>query len=228
MKISVIIPAYNEEKVIKDCLNSLVRQSEKPNEIIVVDNNCTDKTVSIVKKYQQVKVVKEKKAGITAARNAGFNAATGDIIARCDADSVMPKDWIKKIKADFKRYKKIVAVTPDFYLFDTPIVSKSLLPANIFYSVSKMVIKVPSLIGPSLAIKREAWEMVKGELCTDDHLVHEDIDLAIHIAKYGKIYLDHSIIINMSGRRIMYNPKSFFGEYSIRLIRMLRSHRHLF
>jgi len=228
MKVSVVIPVYNEKKRIKKCLDSLLSQSEKPDEIIVVDNNSTDSTVSIVRKYKGVNLVHEKKQGITPTRNKGFNTAKYDIIARCDADSVMPKDWIKKTKAAFKKYKNIVAITPDFYLFDTPIVSKSLLPANIFYSVSKMIIKVPSLIGPSLAITRKAWNQVKNELCVDDRLVHEDIDLAIHIAKYGKIYLDHSIIINISGRRIMYNPKSFFGEYLIRLVRMLKSHRHLF
>ena len=228
MKISVVVPAYNEEKRIKKCLDSLLSQETKAYEIIVVDNNCTDKTVSIVKKYKQVKIVHEKKPGITPARNAGFNAAKGDVIARCDADSVMPKDWLRKVGNDFKTQKDIVAVTPDFYLFDTPLVSKSLLPANIFYSVSKMIIKIPSLVGPCLAIKRSAWNKVKDELCDDDHEVHEDIDLAIHIAKYGKIYLDHDIVINMSGRRIMYNPKSFFGEYPIRLVKMLKSHRHLF
>ena len=63
MKVSVVIPVYNEEKKISNCLNSLMKQDEKPDEIIVVDNNCIDKTISIVKKYATVKIIQEKKTG---------------------------------------------------------------------------------------------------------------------------------------------------------------------
>ena len=54
MKVSVVIPVYNEEKYIKNCLESLMKQEEKPDEIIVVDNNCTDETINIVKKYGKI------------------------------------------------------------------------------------------------------------------------------------------------------------------------------
>ena len=64
MKVSVVIPVYNEKKRIKKCLDSLLSQSEKPDEIIVVDNNSTDSTVSIVRKYKGVNLVHEKKQGI--------------------------------------------------------------------------------------------------------------------------------------------------------------------
>ena len=56
MKVSVVIPVYNEEKYIKNCLESLMKQEEKPDEIIVVDNNCTDETINIVKKYNGIKI----------------------------------------------------------------------------------------------------------------------------------------------------------------------------
>lgn len=105
MKISVIIPVYNEEKYIVPCLKSLLKQEEKPDEIIVVDNNCTDKTIPLVRKYP-VKIVKEKKQGIVFARNHGFNIATGDIIARIDADSTAPKNWVQTIKKNFSKEKK--------------------------------------------------------------------------------------------------------------------------
>jgi len=132
MKVSVVIPVYNEEKYIENCLNSLMKQEEKPDEIIVVDNNCTDQTIFCVKKYRDIKIIKEKKQGIIAARNAGFNHAQGDIIARCDADAIMPKNWVKKIKNDFAENKKIVAVTPVFQLFDISLINKSLIPFYIY------------------------------------------------------------------------------------------------
>ena len=57
MKISVIIPAYNEEKYITKCLNSLIEQNYDDFEIIVVLNNCTDNTESIVNGFKNVKIV---------------------------------------------------------------------------------------------------------------------------------------------------------------------------
>lgn len=227
MKISVIVPAYNEEKYIKNCLDSLIKQSEKPDEIIVVNNNSTDNTVSIVKTFKGVRIIHENNQGITYARNAGFNASTCKILARCDADGIMPNDWIKKIKNDFIKNKKTVAISPSFLIFDVLFINKSLFLSNIFYFFSKLLIKAPALIGPSMAITKNVWKKVKNEVCFDNDGIFEDIDLGIHISKYGQIYLDRSIIVKISGRRIKYNPFSFFIKYPLILIKTIISHRHL-
>lgn len=226
MKVSVVIPVYNEEKYIKNCLNSLMRQEEKPDEIIVVDNNCTDNTINVVKKYKNIKVIRERKQGIIAARNAGFDHAQGDIIARCDADAILPSDWIKKIKHDFNSNKKILGVTTAFIIFDFPFINQSLLPFKIYNFFSQIILKTPVFLGPSMAITKEVWGIVKNQVCLDDSKVHEDIDLTIHISKYGLIYLDKSLIINYSSRRIKHNPLSFFVEYPLRLAKMLKIHRY--
>ena len=228
MKISVIIPVYNEEKYIKACLDSLINQSRKADEIIVVDNNCTDKTVTIVRRYEQVTLINEKKQGITPARNTGFNRASGEIISRCDADAILPKDWVEKIEKDFKQDNEIVALTTYFKLYDISIIGNSLLPAKVYYYFANLILNNFSLVGFSLAIRKNVWNQVKKDLCKNDHRVHEDIDLGIHVRKYGKIYLDKTLVVKMSGRRIKYNPLSFFIEYPTRLLRMLKSHRNLF
>jgi len=226
MKVSVVIPVYNEEKYIKNCLDSLMNQEEKPDEIIVIDNNCTDKTISIVKKYKGIKIIQEKKQGITPTRNAGFNLASGDIIARCDADSILPSNWVKKIKKDFED-KQMVGFCNSFIFYDLPIINQSSLPSKLFYSCSKIILGFYSQIGPAMAIRKDTWEKVKNEVCLDDKKVHEDIDLSIHIKKYGNIFLNKNVIVKISGRRIRYNLLSFFVEYPLRLIKMLKSHRHL-
>ena len=102
MKVSVVIPAFNEEKYIGKCLKSVVNQIMPADEIIVVNNNCTDKTEVIAKKFG-ARIVKEKVQGMTPARNRGFNSVKYEIIARTDADTVVPKDWIKIIKNNFKK-----------------------------------------------------------------------------------------------------------------------------
>lgn len=226
MKVSVVIPVHNEEKYIKSCLDSLMSQTEKPDEIIVVDNNSTDHTISIVNQYKNIKVIKEKKKGITTTRNRGFDSAKYDIIARCDADSILPDNWIKKIKEVFSN-NNVVGFCNSIVYYDLQMVPETSLPSDIFYYFSKAIFGFPALIGSSLAITKRVWLKSKNELCKDDKKVHEDIDLSIHIKKYGEIFFSPDVVVKISGRRIKYNPTSFFIEYPLRLIKMLNSHRHL-
>lgn len=224
MKISVVIPAFNEEQYINKCLSSLVKQQKKPDEIIIVDNNCTDRTIQIAKKYP-VKIVKEKKQGMIPARNKGYNEASGEIIARCDADAVPPKDWIRKINENFAK-KNIDALTGPIIFYD--LLFKTTFFANIFFDFMKFVQKGKEIvIGPNMALSKKIWQKIKNEVCLEDNDVHEDIDMAIHIIKNsGKIYRDPSLISYISGRRIRHNPLSFFIEYPIRLIKTFRSHKY--
>src|SRR3990170_5274074 len=97
MRVSLIIPVYNEEESIVKCLESIVNQEEKPDEIIVVDNNCTDKTAEIAQKFG-ARIVKEKKQGMIYTRNTGFDSAQYEILAKTDADAILPSNWISKIK----------------------------------------------------------------------------------------------------------------------------------
>src|SRR5258706_15392459 len=109
MKVSVVVPAYNEEKYIRACIESILNQEEKADEIIVINNNSTDKTVDILKQYP-IKIVNETEQGMIQARNRGFNEAQYEIIARTDADTIVPPDWIAKIKKNFEN-EKLVALS---------------------------------------------------------------------------------------------------------------------
>lgn len=228
MKTSVVIPVYNEEKRIKKCLESLMKQSEKPDEIIVVDNNCTDGTIKIVKEYKKIIIVKEKKQGILIARNTGFDQAKNDIIARCDADTILPHDWIKNIKQSFSKDKNIVAVSMPLFINDYGFNDKFAFIFYIYMFIPMVLIGHYPLIGPSMAVKKSAWEKIKKELCTDQNQVHEDLDISFHIKKLGRIYHDKKNLVLTSGRRIVGNPLSFFGEYTFRFFKMYFSHCHLF
>ncbi len=228
MKISVIIPVYNEEKYIEKALKSLVYQEEKADEVIIVDNNCTDKTIEIVKKFKKklpLKIIKEKKQGIAYSRNTGFNNAKGDILAKFDADGQLPKNWIKKVKEIFQLDKNIVAYSNHFYLYDMIFFNHCLLPSIFYQFFFKSLSGYGVLLGPALAIKKNIWKKIKNEVCVDDNKVHEDIDITIHSSFFGKIYIDKKVIINISSRRIKYNPLSFFVEYPLIFLQMLARHR---
>lgn len=220
MKISVVVPASNEEKFIRNSLASLNQQEEKPDEIIMVDNLSQDKTATIAKEFN-IKIIETRTKGIADARNIGFNSALYDIIARCDADTIVPVDWIKKIKQNFER-KIDALVGPVLYYDVSP---PSAFSSKLFIYFMKIIQGHYPLLGLNMAISKKMWEKVKDIACIDDKKVHEDIDLAIHVNKLGGIIeYDPNLIVKSSGRRIKHNYYSFFIEYPTRLIKTLRSH----
>ncbi len=101
-KISVIIPVYNVEKYLPRCLDSIINQTYTDLEIICV-NDCSPDKSSVVtdeyaKKDSRIKIInREKNGGLSAARNSGINAATGDYIYFTDSDDWIDKDYIEKI-----------------------------------------------------------------------------------------------------------------------------------
>ena len=109
-QISVVVPAYNEEKYLPACLASLGRQTFRNFEVIVVDNNSTDRTSEIAKSFR-VRLVKEKIQGMIPARERGFEVAKSEIIARTDADTVVPENWLSQIYEIFSKQPDIVALT---------------------------------------------------------------------------------------------------------------------
>ncbi len=101
--VSIIIPAFNEEKTIVDCLESLSKQTYPSYEIIVVDDGSTDKTFEVLSKFQypisniQYKIRRQKHVGPGIARNFGAKHARGEILLFIDADMTFDKDFIKNL-----------------------------------------------------------------------------------------------------------------------------------
>ena len=103
--ISVIVPVWNREGLIEKCLDSIVRQTRKPSELIIVDNNSTDKTVEVVEKWInrhsdsgiKFKLLVEKKRGACAARQKGLENADGEFLIFFDSDDRMLPNLIEKV-----------------------------------------------------------------------------------------------------------------------------------
>lgn len=103
MKISVVIPVYNEEKRIEETLKALDNSSEQAYEIIVADGRSTDNTLSLIKnKYPKVICLDNAFRKASAGRNLGIKAASGDIIAFTDGDCLVDENWIKNIRKAFE------------------------------------------------------------------------------------------------------------------------------
>lgn len=115
-KISIIIPVYNAEKYLRECLDSIINQTLKDIEIICINDYSTDNSLQILQEYakndNRIKILKGKKTGAGGARNVGLEIATGEYITFFDADDFLEKNSYEKI------YNNAVTNNSDIVVFD--------------------------------------------------------------------------------------------------------------
>ncbi len=105
-KVSIYIPAYNAENTIKKCINSVINQSEKFDEIIVIDDNSIDNTLKILKEFKHIKIIENKRnMGLGHNRNLGIKASSNSIVASIDADVVLNTKWLEIMIKNMSRYE---------------------------------------------------------------------------------------------------------------------------
>lgn len=122
-KISVIIPVYGVEKYIKECLESVIKQTLKDIEIIVVNDGTKDNSMKIVEKYlddKRIKIINKENGGLSSARNTGIKNARGKYIYNLDADDFINLDILEKL------YRKAEKENLDVVIFDINIYSDKL------------------------------------------------------------------------------------------------------
>lgn len=201
--ISFIIPAYNEEKYIERTLKSIKNQETKiPYEVIVCDNNSTDKTVKVAKKYAD-KVVFEKKQGIVFARNTGFKHSKGEFLVHTDCDTVFPNDFVSRVYKIFKS-DKYAAFTCGNYFYEgnskkAKLIEKIICPFHEslqnYYSDKGCIV----LLGWCLCTPRKIFEKVGGfkyKKC-----VFDDLQFSKDVKKYGNMRYFPDIKVKSSLRR---------------------------
>jgi glycosyltransferase involved in cell wall biosynthesis len=206
MRISVVIPCYNEESMIGPCLASLLAQTRKADEIIVVNNNSRDASVTIARIFG-VTILHETKQGIVHARNTGFNAAAGDLIVRCDADTRFLPDYLRNLEK-LAEHSSADAFTGPCFFYDRNFGRLAgLLHRPLFFGISRMYQGHHTLFGSNSAIRRSMWKHICNEVCTiGDHVFHEDVDLALHIARVGgNIEYSNRILSSISARRMKHS-----------------------
>ncbi len=208
-KVSIIIPAHNEEKLLPRCLKSiLAAKLPKDYEIIVVNNASVDRTEEVAKSFSGVKVINESAKGANKARQAGFRAATGDILVYFDADTIIPEDWFQNALIAFKNDKKLIGVSGPYYYGKIPKIASLLvwfydhLIIPSFEWIWQYIFRQGGvmLIGGNFAVKREALEKIGGFDTTID-FYGDDIDLTRRLAKIGKISFINKLSVYSSPRR---------------------------
>ncbi|MCX6813214.1 MAG: glycosyltransferase family A protein [Candidatus Azambacteria bacterium] len=210
MKLSFVIPAYNEEDLIGKCLDSiLIQAANRPDdiEIIVVNNASTDRTREIAESFPRVIVVDESKKGITHARHAGFLASSGDLIAYIDADTMLTPDWIDKVLKAFLGNPNLVALSGPHIFYDLSRafnfwVRLFYAVAFISYLLNRFVFRVGSMLqGGNFVVKRSALEKIGGYNSKFD-FYGEESDIARRLHPLGNVKFIFNLPIYASGRRI--------------------------
>ena len=110
--ITVIVPVYNSERTLSKCIHSVLEQSYKDFEFIIVDNNSNDATKQIINSFgdRRIRYVFERKKGRGSARNAGIRNAQGSIIAMTDADCTVPKNWLEELTRPIRDGKEDITM----------------------------------------------------------------------------------------------------------------------
>lgn len=200
--VSIVIPAYNEEKYLSLALQSLTNlQTKKSFEVLVVDNNSSDNTAKVANKFQEklhVKVILEKKQGRGAARKRGFDEAKGRIIVSLDADTKVYPDWLDALTAPLEN--SVVATTTSCKITDCSSLTNAVF--NFMQPKAMALYRIFSghywLSGFSFAILRSVYKKSNG---FDPALqAQEDLDLSFRVAKLGKIKFINKPV-TFSGRR---------------------------
>lgn len=232
--VSLVIPAYNEESHLAACLEAIAAQTVQPLEVIVVDNNSTDRTAAIAKRYPFVTLMHEPQQGVVYARNTGFGTARGDIIGRTDADGQLAPDWVARVQDIFSDPSVDAVSGAVGYrdvglkkVFDT-------VDIHIRYYLAARTGAAHELFlyGVNMAIRRDAWEKVRTEVCHHRHM-HEDMDLAAHMAQLRrKVVFDPALFATISPRQAASGPREFYryvwSNPRVYSRHGLRSHRYMY
>ena len=209
MKISFVIPAYNEEVLLGHCLESVqhaLATGTYDAEVIVVDNASTDKTGAIARSFPFVKVVEEHQKGLTFARQAGYAVATGDIIANIDSDTILPPEWLPTVLEEFESSDTLVALSGPYIYYDLSIFDRGLV--KLFYIMGYVLHLFNSLLGAgsmlqggNFILRTSALKEIGG-FDTSIEFYGEDTDIARRIIKIGRVKWSFALPMYTSGRRL--------------------------
>ncbi|MDE2212968.1 MAG: glycosyltransferase [Patescibacteria group bacterium] len=213
VKVSIVVPAYNEEEVLGPCLqtirHSIAEASLEENdyEIIVVNNVSTDRTREIASATPGVRVVDEPRKGLTRAKEAGFRAARGELIAHPDADTLMPPHWLSFALSEFERSPHLVALSGPYIYYDATGLSRLvtriwLTMGFLFHLVIRDILHKGAMVqGGNYIARRSALEAIQG-YDTSIEFYGEDFDIATRLLRVGKVKWTWKFYMYSSSRRL--------------------------
>jgi len=208
--ISFVIPAFNEERLIGSTLRTITDEVQRLRisaEIVVIDDGSTDSTRSVVRSFREVTLVASPKVGLSGARQIGFLATTGELVANVDADTMIPQGWIERVLHEFQANQQLVCVSGPLIYYDLPRLTRAAV--RVFYycgyllhGLNQFIFRVGSLIqGGNFVVTRAALESIGG-YNQQFTFYGEDTDLARRITAIGRVKFNFALSALSSGRRL--------------------------
>ncbi|MGY4707534.1 glycosyltransferase family 2 protein [Candidatus Bipolaricaulota sp. J31] len=219
-RVTVVIPTLNEAGNLRRCLRALAAQSFGDFEVIVVDGGSSDGTVDVARSFG-ARVIAVRERGIARARQAGFEAAAGEIIASTDADAGPPPEWLARLIAPFSDPEVVATCGPFRYegWWD-------LLSGNWISNAARPLLfrlGFTPLPGPNFAVRREEFLAVGGFRLPDGSFPqgypdYEDILLGLKLRRRGKIVLIRDLWVTNSPRRFPRGMLDYLVRGNLRLL----------
>ncbi len=209
-RVSFVVPAYNEERLLPACLGAIQAEIDRSGchaEIVVVNNASTDDTGRLAAMTPGVIVVDQPIKGLVQARSAGFDVAEGELIANIDADTLVPPGWLDRVLAEFARSPKLVVLSGPYDYYDVPLHLRA--AARVFYAVgfatyvfNKRVLGVGSMVqGGNFVLRRDVLAGIGG--FSDRFTFYgEDTDIASRMSRVGDVKFTYALMAKSSGRRL--------------------------
>lgn len=200
--VSIVIPSLNDAEMLRACLDALTVQTRQPDEIIVVDNGSADDTTAVAL-AAGARVVHEPVRGVLRATAAGFDAASGEIIGRLDADSIPAPGWVARLEERFDADPTLTALTGTgrfygknaFWRF----VGQYIYIGGYLFVIRAAIGHVP-LFGSNFAMRRGAWAEIRESLHIETPEVHDDLDISFALRPGMGVEFDAALHVAVSAR----------------------------
>ena len=207
MRLSIVIPAYNEAEYLGECLRSVLAEIQRAGkaaeiEVLVIDNGSTDRTGEVAGEFAGVRVISEPQKGLTRARQKGLSEARGQALAFVDADTRMPPGWIDRVLRAFEADPLAVCVSGPYIYYDASSFNRvlvklywRLLAKPAYWMAGYMA------VGGNFTASKEALLQIGG-FDTTIAFYGEDTDIARRLAAVGGVRFHLGLPIYSSARRL--------------------------
>ena len=200
--VSIVVPMYNEEKIVGECIKALLNQSYPSDryEVIVVSDGCNDNSEEVIRNFitsenkLDIKLLRQQNQGAAAARNFGAKSSRGTIVLFIDADCIADYRWIEEMIKPFSK-NNVVGVQGAYKTKQKEIVAKlAQIEFEERFKKLQQTENVDFVGSFSAAYKREVFEKFKG--FNTKFVMNEDVDLAYRISSDGyKLYFNLDAVV---------------------------------
>ena len=200
--LSVVIPVKDDARMLEQCLAALARQTRSPHEVIVVDNGSSDDSAQVAAAWGAT-VLHEPAPGIWAAAATGFDAAHGDILVRCDADSRPPHDWLERIEDALDARPDAVAISGPGRFYDLASAFRAIADVvymRAYFWSMRAALGNNAVFGSNFAVRASTWAGIADLVHRSDPEVHDDMDLGYHLDPADVVLYDGALWVGISGR----------------------------